>query len=110
MEDPFQFVASLVEKPVEVALLHGSGAEKAKGEEVVVRGILLSVDDCCNILLKDWSCSDDTHVTPHHSGDLEPPPSKKSRGQGRAAGQDRSGEVSLRLIRGSQIKTISSVD
>ncbi|KPI83018.1 hypothetical protein ABL78_7965 [Leptomonas seymouri] len=101
--DPFQFLARHIQRRVAVTLLPLDPVNAQDGG-VVVSGTLLSVDDLCNVFLRNWTCANSVTVSAiETAGPLQP--RKKTRTE--ASGE---GGESLRLIRGAQIASIALLD
>lgn len=104
--DPFQFLSQYIQRAVAVTLLPRDAADPHDGGAVVT-GILVSVDDLCNVLVRGWTCTDTVSVAAAAaaagSGSAE-----QTRKKARTETHDGGEEVeSLRLIRGAQIASIS---
>lgn len=101
--DPFQFLARHIHRRVAITLLPLHPSDPQDGGAVVA-GTLLSVDDLCNVLLRNWTCTD---TVSHAAGAASmQQPRKKTRTEVSAGGEEGE-EESLRLIRGAQIASLS---
>lgn len=98
--DPFQFLSRHLQRRVAVHLLPRDPADAYDGGTTVT-GTLLSVDDLGNVMVSNWSSTDDIRGV-----DVKLQPQRKKARADFGSGE----EESLRLIRGAQIAAISFLE
>ncbi|KAG5486318.1 hypothetical protein CUR178_07629 [Leishmania enriettii] len=101
--DPFKYLAQHIHKRVAISLLPVDGDD----DGAVVRGILLSVDDLCNVMVQHWTSTDTIKLDGSAGNGRQPQqqqPRKRARLDVVGGGDVRE---SVRLIRGAQIVSLS---
>ncbi|KAG5507752.1 hypothetical protein JIQ42_08041 [Leishmania sp. Namibia] len=100
--DPFKYLAQHIHKRVAISLLPVDGDD----DGAVVRGILLSVDDLCNVMVQHWTSTDTIKLDGSAGNGRQPQQQPRKRARLDALdGVDV--EESVRLIRGAQIVSLS---